>query len=61
MATMGDIKVKWDMTDMRELCRVLCTDCLCSNHAVDGFTCELKRIQLSNDGKCIYRTTGGKA
>lgn len=52
MAEFGTLEVKFDTSDLLEICRVTCYNTNCIYHAKDSSTCDKKNIVIDKDG-CV--------
>lgn len=51
-AEFGTLEVKFDTSDLLEICRVTCYNTNCIYHAKDSNTCDKKNIVIDKDG-CV--------
>lgn len=52
MAEFETLEVKFDTSDILEICRVTCFNANCIYHAKDSFTCDKKNIVIDENG-CV--------
>ena len=52
MAALGTFEVKFDTSDLMEICRVTCFNTNCIYHAKDSCTCDKKSIVIDKNG-CV--------
>ena len=52
--------VKLSMALNPAVTEVICREVLCGHSQHDGHYCNLKRIELDEDGNCIYRERQGE-
>ena len=52
MAEFETLEVKFDTSDLLEICRVICYNTNCIHHSKDSSTCDKKNIVIDKDG-CV--------
>ena len=52
MAEFETLEIKFDTSDLQEICRVTCFNTNCIYHAKDSYTCDNKKIVIDENG-CI--------